>query len=93
MGVCLAVALTTGWLALQAIRNRQDIVTPGAAQPDPPIVQAPAANAEDKSVAPRAVIAPALKRDPARATPSTTVGRAVIPPPTSSAIPRKVPRN
>jgi hypothetical protein len=78
IGASLAVTLVTAWLALRAVRNRQDIVTPGAVPPAasavtpatsalPPAtseVQAPAAShvRREAPSAPRSAPAPTLRR-------------------------------
>jgi hypothetical protein len=93
LGISLAIAVTTGWYALQAIRNRQVIVTPGAVLQEPPKVPAPVASTlADKAGAGRAGPVSTAKKDTARATTPTAGARGVTALPAPAATPSAIPR-
>ena len=79
IGAYLTIALVTGWFILEAIRNRQDIVTPSAPRVDPsamPALASVAVPAEAPSRAASSAIAPPAKVE----APSRPAGSAVAPP-------------
>jgi hypothetical protein len=89
IGAGLAIALVMGWLVLQAIRNRQDIVTPGATPVDTSAMLTPASNAAAGETPNGAGRAGVLAARPMKSAPATTSTARARPPAPSE--PHKAP--
>jgi hypothetical protein len=88
IGAWLAIALITGWFAFRAVRNRQDIATPGEPLQDSSAMLAPAASPVGNEAA-NGVRAGSVVADQVKPAPATT-----SPPrarPATSSEPRKAP--